>query len=122
MKDQEPAKKEREAVKELLAVLSKPASRPILTLQKGREKDMSEVISTFSKNALEEIRVGITEFKGKKLIDLRSWYDPGGGEERKPTRKGLTLSVDLFPELKKAILALEQALIKAKLIDKGQKA
>jgi len=80
---------------------------------------MPQVISTFAKNALEEIRVGITEFKGKKLIDLRSWYDPGNGEERKPTKKGLTLSVDLFPELKKAILALEEALIKAKLISKG---
>lgn len=38
---------------------------------------MSKIISTFNKNALEEIRVGITEFKGKKLI---AGHEKKGGE------------------------------------------
>jgi len=73
---------------------------------------MSEVIATFEKNSLEEVRVSLTEFKGKALIDLRVYYQPEDGEEKRPTKKGITISPEKFPELKKAILALEKALQK----------
>ena len=71
---------------------------------------MSEVIASFEKNSMEEVRVSLTEFKGKELIDVRVYYQPEDGEEKRPTKKGITISPEKFPELKKAILALEKAL------------
>ncbi|MFH0811420.1 MAG: transcriptional coactivator p15/PC4 family protein [Pseudomonadota bacterium] len=73
---------------------------------------MSEVIASFEKNSFEEVRISLTEFKGKDLIDLRVYYRPEDGEEMRPTKKGVTISPEKFPELKKAILELEKALQK----------
>ena len=73
---------------------------------------MSEVIASFEKNSFEEVRISLTEFKGKELIDLRVYYRPDDGEEMRPTKKGITISPEKFPELKKAILELEKALQK----------
>ena len=73
---------------------------------------MNEVVACFEKNSMEEVRVSLTEFKGKELIDLRVFYQPEGEEEKRPTKKGITISPDKFPDLKKAILALEKALQK----------
>jgi hypothetical protein len=71
---------------------------------------MGEVIASFEKNSMEEVRVSLTEFKGKDLIDLRVYYQPEEGEQKRPTKKGITISPEKFPELKKAILALEKVL------------
>ena len=73
---------------------------------------MSELIASFEKNSFEEVRVSLTEFKGKELIDLRIYYQPEEGEEMRPTKKGITISTEKFPELKKAILSLEKAMQK----------
>jgi hypothetical protein len=73
---------------------------------------MSKVISEFSKNTQETIRVSITEFKGYELIDVRAYYRDNETGELKPTRKGITLSVELYDKLKEAILKLEGSISK----------
>ena len=70
---------------------------------------MSQLVSKFEKNGLEEVRVSLTQYKGYDLIDLRVYYIPPSGDPV-PTRKGLTLSVDLYRELKDAVLKLGEAL------------
>lgn len=77
---------------------------------------MDQVIATIEKNADEEIRVSLREYKGHPFIDIRVYWKPPEGEPG-PTKKGVTLNPELFPELKKALAALEAALVKAKLID-----
>jgi len=71
---------------------------------------MSEVIARFEKNSFEEVRISLTEFKGKELIDIRVYYQPEGEEEMRPTKKGITISLDKFPELQKGLAALEKTL------------
>ncbi len=71
---------------------------------------MSEVIASFEKNSFEEVRISLTEFKGKKLIDIRVYYQPEGEEEMRPTKKGITISPEKFPELQKGLATLEKAL------------
>jgi hypothetical protein len=73
---------------------------------------MSKVISEFSKNTQETIRVSITEFKGYELIDVRAYYRDNETGELKPTRKGITLSIELYDKLKDAILELGKAISK----------
>jgi hypothetical protein len=78
---------------------------------------MSLVLHQFAKNATEEVRVSLTEYKGHKLIDLRIYYEPEDGEERRPTKKGITIDVGLYPELKKAMLKIEKELLKQNLVE-----
>ena len=51
------------------------------------------------------IRIQLQEFKGKKYVDVRTWIQDDHGEW-KATPKGLTLHVELLPQL---IAALEKA-------------
>ncbi len=78
---------------------------------------MSRTVYQFAKNATEEVRVSLTEFKGHKLIDVRIYYEPEDGGERRPTKKGITIDVSLYPELKKALLQVEKELVKEHLLE-----
>ena len=71
---------------------------------------MDKTICSFSKNKFQEIRVGIREFKGNDLIDIRTWTLTQGTEEMVPTAKGVSINVHLLPELKKAIEEVEKTL------------
>lgn len=70
-----------------------------------------KVVSSFQRNTLgtEEVRATLKEFRGRRYLDLRIYYQDDQGEW-KPTRKGVSLSTDFMPNLKAAVLALEAAL------------
>lgn len=72
-------------------------------------KDESILVHSFPKNPLEEVRASLTVFKGKKYVDLRIYYK-GDDEEFLPSKKGLTIALDLFPELEEAIGKLKTAI------------
>ena len=76
---------------------------------------MDQLIATIAKSPDEEIRVSLREYKGHPFIDIRVYWKPPEGEPG-PTKKGVTLNPEFFPDLKKAMVALEAALVKAKLI------
>lgn len=66
----------------------------------GEEK----VLYEFTKNANERVRISFSTFKGKRLVNLRVYYNAAEeGEDWRPTPKGLTLRRELIPELKEAI-------------------
>src|SRR5882724_9576009 len=64
------------------------------------------VIAALSKNAAEELRVVLTEFHGRQLIDVRVYATYHSTGQLGPTKKGVTLRVELLPEL---LIALQQA-------------
>ncbi|MBI4242232.1 MAG: transcriptional coactivator p15/PC4 family protein [Candidatus Rokubacteria bacterium] len=85
--------------------------------EKGTRKDSDQLVSTIEKNPEEEIRVSLREYKGHTFVDIRIyWRRPDG--EPGPTRKGVTFNPEFYPEFKKAILALEETLIKKNLVDR----
>jgi hypothetical protein len=88
-------------------------------LRKQEDGTMGKLVTKFDKNSTEEVHVQITEYKGHNLIDIRVFYYPEGEEEARPTKKGISISTDLFPDLKKAILELEKALSEEGLLDKA---
>lgn len=57
------------------------------------------LIATVEKNALEEIRVSLAEFKGHKLLDVRTYASFDGAEERRATKNGISLKVEKLEEL-----------------------
>jgi len=70
----------------------------------------ARVIARFAKNAMEEVRVQTVNYRGYDLIDLRVWVLKEDGKDAVATRKGITINIGLLPELKKAVLALDEAL------------
>jgi hypothetical protein len=62
----------------------------------------SKMIYEFQKNSGEKVVVQFTEYKGKRLLDIRVFY-LSDDEQWKPTKKGLTLRRELIVELKQAI-------------------
>ena len=68
-----------------------------------------QIIHEFRKSPDEVVRATIGEFRGRKTVGIRIYYEDVSGEW-KPTKKGITLTADLFPELKKAISLLDAGL------------
>ena len=67
--------------------------------------DDKELVHSFDKSSTEQVQVSLSTFKGKTYVDLRIYYKASDGEYR-PTKKGVTLSPDLLPELGEAIRKL----------------
>lgn len=67
----------------------------------------AQLVHSFPKNPLEEIRASLTVYKGKQYADLRVYYKGDDGEFH-PSKKGLTLSLDLFPDLEEAVRKLRE--------------
>ncbi len=72
---------------------------------------MAVLIKDIQRNNNEIIRIEVSEFKGKELINLRIWYvagrDMDGNDIYKPTQKGVALNISEFSELKEGIDKLE---------------
>jgi hypothetical protein len=68
---------------------------------------MSIIIKDIKKNNNEIIRIEVSEYKGRDLINIRIWYqtiDSGSGDlVFKPTQKGVTLNISEFEELKDGV-------------------
>lgn len=77
---------------------------------------MDKTIATFRKNKFQEIRVGVREFKGNDLVDIRTWTMTQGSEDMVPTAKGVSINVQLFGELKKALAQVEDVLTENRMI------
>ena len=77
---------------------------------------MDKTVTVFKKNKFQEIRVGVREFKGNDLIDIRTWTMTQGSEEMVPTAKGVSLNINLLSDLKKSIDEVEKVLKENKMI------
>lgn len=77
---------------------------------------MDKTVATFQKNKFQEVRIGIREFKGNDLVDIRTWTMTQGSNEMVPTAKGVTINVHLLPELKKALDGVEKILKENRMI------
>lgn len=73
------------------------------------------IISEFPKNKMEDFELSLTEYQGHILLDFRTYFKDKQGES-KPTKKGITLNVKFFPELKQAIMAAEKILKEKELL------
>ena len=66
---------------------------------------MRKLIATIPKNACQEIRVALDEFKAAdatyNMISVRVFYEDGG--EHRPGRNGLNVRVELLPAIVAAL-------------------
>ncbi len=55
-------------------------------------------VGAFPKNNREDVRVTFSKFKGYDLLGVRVWYR-NDKDELRPSKSGVTIRVDLLPEL-----------------------
>ena len=88
----------------------RPPGRP------RRTRDEERTIATVQRNALEEVRVRLSRFKGNDLVDVRIFAEPDDSEDRRPTKRGIALNVVLLPKLLEALHLAEEEARKAGLL------
>jgi len=59
-------------------------------------------IAVIAKNAREELRIGLSEFRGVRLLNSRVWWPSPDGTMR-PGKDGYAIRIDRLAELHKAI-------------------
>ncbi len=77
---------------------------------------MDKTVSVFPKNKFQEVRIGIREFKGNDLVDVRIWTLTQGSQEMVATAKGVAINVNLLPQLMKALQEAEKILKENKML------
>jgi hypothetical protein len=60
------------------------------------------LIATIKKNATEEIPISLTRYRGYELLDVRIYFEDDQGIWR-PTKRGLTVRLEMLPDLLKAL-------------------
>ena len=71
--------------------------------------DDRTVVHEFKRNAEETLRVSLSLFKGKTYIDIRLFYEDANGELA-PTKKGVTVTPELWDEFRAGVAAAEKIL------------
>ncbi len=56
----------------------------------------------------EEIRLTLKEYKNKKYLDIRIFFQPQDEKEMRPTKKGITISIDQIGKVAKGLKHLMQ--------------
>jgi Transcriptional Coactivator p15 (PC4) len=70
---------------------------------------MDALVARIAKNPTEEVRVSLTSYRGHDLVDIRVFFQDEQGEWR-PTKRGVSLSIDSFAELREAVVKAEEML------------
>ena len=78
--------------------------------------DMSELITSFKKSSVEEIRISLLQYREHHFIDFRVFSAPQRGEEKTSTESGITLPVNLFSEFKHSVEEAEKVLVAKRLL------
>ena len=63
----------------------------------------SNLIVAIDRSEREKLHVAVNEYKGRKYLDIRIFYTTDGGENWRPTQKGVTVDPKHFDELIDAI-------------------
>ena len=69
----------------------------------------NKIITKFNKNKKEIVQVTLNNYKGHDLVDIRVYVENDSGELI-ATKRGISISTRLIPELKKALEKAEQEL------------
>ncbi|MBZ5588134.1 MAG: transcriptional coactivator p15/PC4 family protein [Acidobacteriia bacterium] len=71
--------------------------------------DDTKTLAEFQRNAEDTLRVSLSTFKGRTYVDVRLFYTSDTGELL-PTKKGVTVTPDLWDAFRAAIAAAEAEL------------
>jgi hypothetical protein len=68
-------------------------------------------IARIPKGKRAEMRVSVSEWKGRRIVDVRLWYIPKAGTEWAPSRKGVSVESGKVDALLSALVLAKQHLL-----------
>lgn len=79
------------------------------------------LVGVIPRNGAEDVRVTLSSYAGHALIDVRTFADLGDADERRATRKGVSLKLARLPALIAALVEAEKEARRRGLLDgRGQ--
>jgi len=78
-----------------------------------------KLVCELPKNSRETIQFRLGEFKGHKFIDMRV-FAIEEGKDPAPTKKGLAVSPQLWPQFRAALDQVETAMVEAGWLDRAE--
>jgi len=75
------------------------------------EIPMGEPVAKLGKSETETVYVALKEFKGHKLVDIRTYFRPHAGEDLVPSQKGVAFKYSMLEDVKES-LSKAKALLK----------
>ena len=86
---------------------------------KVAERPTQDKALTLAKNTQEQYRFSLEHYHGRDYADLRIYYLDDDSGEYRPTRKGLTIAPDNWPQFMAALRQLEAQLERRGLLEEG---
>lgn len=65
--------------------------------------DSSKLLATVERSEKERLQIAINEYKGRSYLDVRIFYTTDGGENWRPTQKGITCAPEGLETLRDAV-------------------
>lgn len=81
-------------------------SRPAGTGTASSNAFDGEIVAEIPKNSRECYRVVRRVYKGYPLVDIRVWFDDATTGELRPSGKGVTIKLEVLPEIVAALSGL----------------
>lgn len=82
------------------------------------EASMSKQIFSIPKSSREKVVFSFSEFKGKDYLDMRIFVVSDNGGQDIPTKKGLTIGINLYPNFREGLRQVEAAMIQEGWLDR----
>ena len=77
--------------------------------EKPPKEDREILLGTFDKNSTERVEIKLTTWKCQDYIDIRVFYT-SNGKDYLPSKKGITLNVEVLPKLMQALEKADKVL------------
>jgi len=71
--------------------------------------DEQKVLASFPRNAEETLQIAVSTFKGRTYVDIRLYYTDADGQ-LKPTKKGVTVTPELWDQFRAGLAQAEEEL------------
>jgi hypothetical protein len=84
------------------------------------QQEESNVVFTLPRHEGEEIHFTLHKYNGRYYIDLRLWFQDEDKGEFKPTKKGISVGVEMLPQIQEGLEHLKQAYVKVREWEKEQ--
>lgn len=68
------------------------------------------LVHSFDRSAREQVRISINEYMGTRYLDIRVFYKDKESQEYLPSKRGVTLPTERYPDLLEGIVQLGETL------------
>jgi hypothetical protein len=78
-------------------------------MKDANQEGERHLIHSFPRSEEEKVQLALRKYRGRYYMDLRIWFQTEENPTLRPTKKGISLSLEHLPELRKGMERLAKA-------------